>query len=96
MHNKIINNLATSKARELDTIEFVLMADSFSKKILTMMLKQYTLHIELCNKRLVTATYKNVKIIGRTDKDILLVYDINKEEEVEICIDDIRIVRVCK
>lgn len=96
MHKKIINRLATSKIQGLNEIEFTLMGDNFSKRILTHLLKNYTLSIELYNKKLITATYKGVKIIGRTEPDILLVYDMNTREEVEFYINDIRIVRVWK
>ncbi|MBF8984395.1 hypothetical protein IZY60_12695 [Lutibacter sp. B2] len=96
MQKKIINRPATSRVQGLDTVEFTLMGDSFSKRILTQLLKSYTLSIELYNKRLIAANYKDVKIIGRTESNILLVYDINREEEVEFCVSDIRIVRVCK
>lgn len=96
MHKKIINRPADNKVQGLHTVEFVLMGDSFSKRILTQILKSYTLSIELYNKRMITATYKDVKIIGRTEPNILLVYDMRAEEEVELCVSDIRIVRVWK
>jgi len=67
-----------------------------TKRILSLLLKRYTLLIELKDKTLISATYKGLKLIGRTPEDILLVYDELTGEEVEIYIDDIRIIRVYK
>jgi hypothetical protein len=47
------------------------MGDSFPKRILTQLLKSYTLSIELYNERMITVTYKAVKLTGRTEPDVL-------------------------
>ncbi|TCT15677.1 hypothetical protein EDC18_103388 [Natranaerovirga pectinivora] len=98
MSKRIIKN-KNKETRAIEGTEFVLMTndrDKITKRILTLLLKQFTLLIELHDNRLIAATYKDFKMIGRTPSNILLVYNELTEEEREINIEDIKIVRVFK
>lgn len=98
MQKQIIRGMGRYIASYEEGTDLALMTNNnrITKRILSLLLKRYTLLIELKDKTLISATYKDTKIIGRTAPDILLVYDELSREEVEIYIDDIRIVKVYK
>ncbi len=98
MQKQIIRGTGKNTFSYEEGTDLALMTNNnrITKRILSLLLKRYTLLIELKDKTLISATYKDTKIIGRTAEDILLVYDGLSREEVEIYIDDIRIVRVYK
>ena len=77
-------------------VEFVMITDDLSKPILVTLLKKYTVYIETKDRRLIAGTYKNLKIIGKTESDVILIYDLLSEKEVVVKIEEIRIVRVMK
>jgi hypothetical protein len=60
----------------------------------TLLLKKFTLLIELYDKTMIEASYKDFKLIGTTSQDVILVFNELTGEEMEVSIADIRIVRV--
>lgn len=96
MQKQIIRGTGKNTFSYEEGTDLALMTNNnkITKRVLSLLLKRYTLLIELKDKTLISATYKDTKIIGRTTTDILLVYDELTREEVEIDIADIRIIRV--
>lgn len=98
MAKQIICNTKEQKITGLEATEFVVMTNEnkVTKRMLTMLLKRFTLYIELYNKIMILATYKDFKLLARTPQDIILVFNELTGEEIEISISDIRIVRIFK
>jgi hypothetical protein len=61
---------------------------------LALLLKRFTLLIELYDKTVTEASYKKFKLIARTEPSILLMFNELTGDEIEVNIADIRIVRV--
>ncbi|MCT4606206.1 MAG: hypothetical protein N4A64_08915 [Marinisporobacter sp.] len=98
MQKQIINSTKEHRITGLEPAEFVVMTNEnhITKRMLTMLLKRFTLYIELYNKTMISATYKDFKLLGRTPEDIILVFNELTGEEMEVSIADIRIIRVFK
>ncbi|MCT4593693.1 MAG: hypothetical protein N4A57_05425 [Anaeromicrobium sp.] len=96
MQKQIISNIEENRICGLEGVEFVLMTNdsAISKRVLTLLLKRFTLLIELYDKTVIEASYKNFKLIARTEPAILLMFNELTGEEIEVNIADIRIVRV--
>ena len=75
-------------------IDFAVLTHGNAKKLLHMMLKEFSLLIELKNHRMISATYVGMKMIARTSEDVVLLYDTLQNEELEILLDDIKSVRI--
>lgn len=96
MLRHIITNPDRAKEDISGSTEFVIMMNGCSKQVLTMLLKEYTLLIELKNKRLIVATYRGYYLVAETDPYTILVLNENNGKEEVITISDIQIVRVCR
>ncbi|MCT4606226.1 MAG: hypothetical protein N4A64_09020 [Marinisporobacter sp.] len=96
MQKQIINNTQGNKIRGLGGTDFAVMTNDskVTKRMLTLLLKKFILVIELLDKTVIEASYKDFKLLARTPDDILLVFNELTGTEVEICVSDIRIVRV--
>lgn len=88
------NDVESMYFQQEDFVDFAVLTHRNAKRVITLLLRHFSLLIELNNGRMISATYIGYKMLERTDYDIILVFDALKEEEVMIPVDMIKSVRV--